>query len=226
MSSCMKVRNYRHAKLAAKMNVMMREIIGVVGPNIAVKARRLTARERGGIAAINESHSGRVRGVGGGSDDIVITRVSYHGILVFIGEVQKVFNNEMVTTTNGLIRVQRVVFFITCELWAAKPSCPIQFRCFHGLIFWLFLCRLRQIKEGQELRLRARVLWLCKGNGNVNLCCVERQRELLLWWFLMRERGFICVWRGQLKWRTEDFDEDKIKDFGCGGGEEKVKNKW
>ena len=70
--SCMKVRYYRHAKLAAKMNVMMREIIGVVGPIIAVKARRLATRERGGISAINDGYGGRVRGVGGGGDDSII----------------------------------------------------------------------------------------------------------------------------------------------------------
>jgi hypothetical protein len=142
----------------------------------------------------------------------------------------------MVTTTNGLIiRVQRVVLFITCELWAEKPGCPIEFWCFHSL----FCCFKEE--EGQELRLREwcgcvkemeMLICVCRrregegegeGEGESCCCCCRGggflgERE--------KKGGFICAWRGQAAAKMEDVDEEKIKEFGWRGGEKKVKNKW
>lgn len=61
----------------------------------------------GGVAAINDrdSDSGRVGRISG--DVVESSNVSYNGI--FVGEVQKFLDNEMVT--GGGFRVKRMVFF-------------------------------------------------------------------------------------------------------------------
>ena len=86
--------NYRHTKVAGKVGV--REIPAAnVGNKIGV-----TARKRGGIAAVDNGDSGRIRGVSGGGGGSDFKRSVSNDCIVVIGKVEEVLHHEMVTSSS------------------------------------------------------------------------------------------------------------------------------